>query len=279
MDFTREPIIETVITPKDSYQLVIKNSKSGGAEHVVDAVEVISFGTTYFLRSLEKPAAFLLPFAEYEITEKKVSKVALKKPQVQKTIKIETKDKNSPQEDVDSDIEMEKEKKEEAKADKPKSSRRKKAAAKKAEAKEKREEAKKEVSEEAFSETEKSAPRSLLPPPTTLISDQILRYKDYLQTEEAAPLPESEGKAPISAEEVEGVLLPTPEANEAKDELTSVEVPLSVMKEADDFINQAQDEMFNQSLEETPLKEEEESVALKLNCTTPPPLIMDQEES
>lgn len=276
MDFTREPIIETIITPKDGYWLVIKNSKGSGSEHVVDAVEVISFGTTYFLRSLEKPAAFLLPFGEYEITEKKITKAALKKPQVQKSIKIDSKDKKTPQEDLDSDLEMEKEQKEEAKAEKSKAGRRKRAA-KKADAKAAKEEIKDAGSKEA-KEAKEVTPPSLLPPPTTLISDQILRYKDYLQTEKSAPLStEHETKSEATSDEVEQILLSsTPENTRVDDK--QLDVPLSVMKEADDFITKAQEDMFNKSLEEAD-KEEKEPVAKTLNCTTPPPLVTDKDKS
>ncbi|PCI78407.1 hypothetical protein COB21_00815 [Candidatus Aerophobetes bacterium] len=275
MDFTREPIIETIITPKDGYQLLIKNSKAGGSEHVVDAVEVISFGTTYFLRSLEKPAAFLLPFGEYEIVEKKVTRVALKKPQIQKSIKIETKDRKIPHEDLESDFEMEKAQRDDTKSgDKSKAVKRKRVASRRVDSKESRKE---ESSVESVTTGKPVVAPSLLPPPTTLISEQILRYKDYLQKEESAPTPlEEETKVETLSEDVEKILLSS--SSESKKELKKVDVPLSVMKEADDFITQAQDDMFNQSLED-PVENVKSSIPrVTLNCTTPPPLIIDQEE-
>lgn len=49
MNFTREPIIETIITPKDGYKLVVRNSKGDSQEEYhVDAVEVVSFGHSFF---------------------------------------------------------------------------------------------------------------------------------------------------------------------------------------------------------------------------------------
>ena len=55
MNYTREPIVETVITPKDGFKLIIRNSKgSKQEEYAVDAVEVVSFGQSMFFRSLEK---------------------------------------------------------------------------------------------------------------------------------------------------------------------------------------------------------------------------------
>ena len=47
MNFTREPLVETVITAKDGYKLALRNSKGGTQEDFfVDAIEVISFGNS-----------------------------------------------------------------------------------------------------------------------------------------------------------------------------------------------------------------------------------------
>lgn len=59
MNFTREPIVETVITPKDGYKLVVRNSKASGQEEFfVDAIEVISFGTSLFFDLLKNQNVF-----------------------------------------------------------------------------------------------------------------------------------------------------------------------------------------------------------------------------
>jgi hypothetical protein len=79
VNFTREPIIETIITPKDGYKLVVRNSKGGNQEEFsVDAVEVVSFGHSFFFRSLEKPRSFLVPASDYEVLEVKETRVVLK---------------------------------------------------------------------------------------------------------------------------------------------------------------------------------------------------------
>lgn len=79
MDFTREPIIETIITPKDGCKLVIRSSKSGGQEEFfVDAIEVVSFGSSFFYRSLERPKAFLVPASDYEVLEVREARMVLK---------------------------------------------------------------------------------------------------------------------------------------------------------------------------------------------------------
>ncbi|CDR33077.1 hypothetical protein [Criblamydia sequanensis] len=89
MDFTRQPIIETVITAKEGFKLVVRSSKgSGQEEYFVDAVEVVSFGNSFFFRSTEKPKAFLVPATDYEILEVREARMVLKNVGFDKTIKI-----------------------------------------------------------------------------------------------------------------------------------------------------------------------------------------------
>lgn len=89
MNFTREPIIETIITPKEGFKLLVRNSKGGGQEeYQVDSVEVVSFGHSFFFRSLEKPKSFLVPVSDYEIVETKEVRVALKNASIERAIKI-----------------------------------------------------------------------------------------------------------------------------------------------------------------------------------------------
>lgn len=81
MDFTREPIIETVITPREGYRLVVRSSKGAGSEeHFVDALEVVSFGSGLFFRSLERPKPFLVPVVDYEVLEVREPRMVLKTP-------------------------------------------------------------------------------------------------------------------------------------------------------------------------------------------------------
>ncbi len=81
MDFTREPIIETVITPREGYRLVVRSSKGiGSEEHFVDALEVVSFGSGVFFRSLERPKPFIVPVADYEVLEVREPRMVLKTP-------------------------------------------------------------------------------------------------------------------------------------------------------------------------------------------------------
>ncbi len=166
MDFTREPVVETVITPKEGYKLIIRSSHAAkGDEYAVDAIEVIAFGHSYFFRSLEKPKAFLLPLAEYEVLEVKEARPVLKKPVVDKPIKIGTKSRIAKAADSLEDEEGGKKKRSRKRRDSKVA-----------------EKVKEKPAEE---DPPASVPvkRTLLPPPTSLISDQISRYKNYLKQE------------------------------------------------------------------------------------------------
>ena len=88
MNFTREPITETIITPKEGCKLIIRNTKGGSSEYNVDAVEVVNFGTALFFRSLERPKSFLLPVSDFEVVETKETRVAIKAAQIEKSVKI-----------------------------------------------------------------------------------------------------------------------------------------------------------------------------------------------
>ncbi|MCB1085045.1 MAG: hypothetical protein KDK60_02975 [Chlamydiia bacterium] len=193
MDFTREPLVETVITPKEGFKLVIRASHGNSdEEYSVGAVEVVSFGNCYFFRSLEKPKSFLLPMTEYEIVEARETRTVLKKAEIEKSIKIGGGKKTaskSPEKEV-------KEPKEEEKK------REKKRTRKRRSSKTEKEEAPEEKTVEQKAEKPKEPPvrRTLLPPPTSLISEQIDRYKDYL-TQQGAITPEDIKEAEKAIEE------------------------------------------------------------------------------
>lgn len=90
MNFTREPIIETIISPKEGCKLLVRSSKAGNGaeEYYIDAVEVVSFGSAFFFRSMERPKAFLVPVSDYEVLEVKEARVALKNVSHERHIKI-----------------------------------------------------------------------------------------------------------------------------------------------------------------------------------------------
>jgi hypothetical protein len=89
VNFTREPIIETIISPKEGCKLSVRSSRGGTSEeYFVDAIEVVSFGNAFFFRSLERPKAFLVPVMDYEVVEVKETRVALKNVSHERNIKI-----------------------------------------------------------------------------------------------------------------------------------------------------------------------------------------------
>jgi hypothetical protein len=89
VNFTREPIVETIISAKEGYKLSIKSSKTvGQEEYLVDAVEVVSFSGALFYRCSEKPKAFFLPIHDYEVGEIREAKLAIRSPVAEKSIKI-----------------------------------------------------------------------------------------------------------------------------------------------------------------------------------------------
>ena len=244
MDFTREPIIETIITPKEGCKLVIRNSKvSGAEEYSVDALEVVNFGSTPFYRSLERPKAFLVPVTDYEVVEVREMRVPLKNASFDRTIKINSKKETKPTKgNPKSKVKPEEEAKEEE-SDEPKKkrSRRRSRRSKSDESDsatesenagsvkntqsegEKNPDTSKPAAEKADSSKEsaekksdEAAPRPmktrLVPPPTTLISETISRYKNILMNEEKADrkkppglpkelLEESDSKATATQEE------------------------------------------------------------------------------
>ncbi len=111
MNFTREPIIETIISAKEGYKLSIKSSKSPEAEeYLVDAVEVVAFGGTFFYRCQEKPKTFFIPAADFEIVEVKEARILIKNPNIDKSIKIAGgKEASKPSRDEDESLDEPKE--------------------------------------------------------------------------------------------------------------------------------------------------------------------------
>ncbi len=91
MNFTREPIIESIISARDGYKLSIRSTKVTGMQEIlVDAVEIVSFGSSLFFRSQEKPKAFLFPVADFEVSEVKETRFVLKNSPLEKSVKIQS---------------------------------------------------------------------------------------------------------------------------------------------------------------------------------------------
>ncbi len=200
VNFTREPLIETVITSKDGYKLALRNSKGGGQEEFfVDAIEVISFGNTSFYRSMEKPKSFLVPVSDYEILEARETRMVLKSASVDRGIKIgggrETAMKAS-REEKDGETASKSEADEttkEPKVDKRRERRRTRKRRTKDDTELEQETADEASSAEPVKQSEKP---TLIPPPSTLISETISRYKEIVIHE-----PEKEDEHSVKKEE------------------------------------------------------------------------------
>lgn len=216
MNFTREPIIETIITPKDGSKLVVRSSKSEGQEeYTVDAVEVVSFGQALFFRSTEKPKSFLVPVGDYEVVEAKENRVVLKNASFERTIKIgggreapirrEAVEKQEEDEEETSSDDTQEESQGGNRFDRKRDGRRRHRSRRRPqddrEAPAPRNVEANPAQDSAPSPEESPAPKkkedlttnhftSLIPPPKTLISDSIKKYKE-MQTE-AAPEPAPE---------------------------------------------------------------------------------------
>lgn len=202
MNFTREPIIETIISPKEGFKLLVRNSKGENAEeYYVDAVEVVSFGHAFFFRSMERPKAFLVPVSDYEVLEVKEARVALKNVSHEKSIKIgggreapmrpvQREPREQPSEDVpaaaeDTALETAVESRMDRKRDRRRHRRRRGGGGhedREHNAEQKPQEQRDaEAPKAEFAEEEiKSASlfSSLIPPPPTLISETLSRYRE-----------------------------------------------------------------------------------------------------
>lgn len=89
MYFTRDPVIETIITAKDGHKLILRNTKIASQEpFVVDSVEVVSLSGGCFFRSSERSQPFFIPISDYDVVEVRDAKTILKLPGVEKGIKI-----------------------------------------------------------------------------------------------------------------------------------------------------------------------------------------------
>lgn len=211
MDFTREPIIETVITPREGCKLVVRSSKGPGQEEFfVDALEVVSFGNTFFFRSLERPKSFIVPTSDYEVLEVREARMVLKNVGTERTIKIaggrepSHREKEQPPKAAASTEEAKPSDKDTSKLDKKRDRRRnarKRRGRRDEAAADSEQDEQTDASTAQGGEDEKpedqhvgsSIVSTLLPPPPTLISESLQRYKrmEFFPPEEEA-LPELE---------------------------------------------------------------------------------------
>lgn len=166
---------------------MIVRSSSGAhqEEYNVDAVEIVSFGSAFFFRSQERPRSFLVPVSDYEVIEGKETRSVLKKASVEKSIKIAGGRRE----------------KEPSLPDAPEEPRAKKRRTRRRRAS--REEA---PPESPVSEEDAPLVKKLLPPPATLISEHLAKYKSY-QMSEPTLFEERTAEEEAIPEEIEDVTL------------------------------------------------------------------------
>ncbi len=268
MNFTREPIIETIITPKEGYKLVLRNTKGAHSEeHCVDAVEVVSFGNSIFYRSLERPKSFLLPVSDYEIQESREARIALKNATLEKSVKIPSGNEKQGSSHQSQDDAHHQEKKRERKKQKKK----------------KENDSIKEELQEVVEHThqlgedipevapkEKETPppailSKLFPPPQNLISESISRYK---QQEALAAAEKKEDEIQLVEKDREELLQKLEAQDNKLDHIWTVEEEKVEVQSEDSFEKvkhfQMDDEVFF-----SPVDEEYEIAPRPLSEETP----------
>jgi hypothetical protein len=184
-------------------------------EFTVDAVEIVSFGSALFYRSLEKPKPFLLPVSDYQIVEGKESRMVLKNAQFDKTIKIGGGKETSFRKEIEEEEEeqslslvLEEEEVSEALPVDPSIQRKRE---RRRNRRRRHLEEKQEASQQTEEKTEpvlKESPAAavfthLIPPPPTLISASIQKYKEQ-QTQEPSVEPAPNLKEPEEHPQKEG---------------------------------------------------------------------------
>lgn len=211
MHFTREPIVESIISARDGYKLVLKNSKAtSNSEISTEVVEIVSFSGTIFFRSQDRSKNFLLPATDFEISEVKDSRLVLKNISLEKSSKLQNPARETSAHDISEETSEEVVVSADSDADVASVSssnnsnqtrlerrRERRRNRRRRHSEDKTSEDKKEGSSEAVienhqestdhvDETEQSIPAAavviptlnLIPPPTTLISQTLARYKE-----------------------------------------------------------------------------------------------------
>lgn len=181
MNYTREPIVESVVTPREGCKLVLRNSKKNHEQEdfLVDAVEIVSFGSAIFYRSTERPKPFLLPVSDYELIELKETKMVLKAVSPERAIKIAG-GKPRPKPSLNQPKEVSQLPKEDVSDKKllKRRSRRKKYETLSSVEPENKDRVNKGGDKSDEMKISSSSIRGLLPPPTTLIKENLNRIKN-----------------------------------------------------------------------------------------------------
>lgn len=250
MHFTREPIIESILSARDGFKLVLKNSKmTSGAEISAEVIEIVSFSGNIFYRSQDRSKNFLLPASDFEVQEIKDSRLVLKNISLEKSNKQQNPSKEASIKELEEDLVAEESGDIEAVSEPVQTGSSAQASSGSSSRLERRRERRRnrrrrqmeektvqdkpsassdsqegEISEQAGEEVKGtevsniSIPTlNLIPPPTTLISQTLARYKEKELQSEAI---ESVAAQSHSTESVPVIVI------EEKKEERSFEIPL-----------------------------------------------------
>lgn len=216
MHFTREPIVESVLSARDGYKLVLKNSKLASTTDIsAEVIEIVSFTGTLFYRSQDRSKNFLLPASDFEISEVKDARLVLKNISLEKSSKLQNFQRETTTVEPDFDDEESKAEDNATQVDQEVSNQQASGQNTRLERRrERRRNRRRRHSEERQSDDKKDAAvaevstqeeplekvtteemshanviptLNLIPPPTTLISQTLARYKEKPQEAEQNP--------------------------------------------------------------------------------------------
>jgi hypothetical protein len=215
--FTREPIVESVLSARDGYKLVLKNSKlSSSTEISAEVIEIVSFTGTLFYRSQDRSKNFLLPASDFEVSEVKDARLVLKNISLEKSNKLQNlqretvalepgfdeDDAKSDEAAISADSEGANQQAPESKSNRLERRRERRRNRRRRHSEERQTEDKKEGSASEVITQEETVEKvisdegtpvvavptlNLIPPPTTLISQTLARYKEKPQEIEPSP--------------------------------------------------------------------------------------------
>lgn len=77
MDFTRIPLLETILTAREGYVLHLHNCWREEEHYTAAALQLVTIGGVLFYRAAEDPCLFLLPANAYRVTESKQPSLGL----------------------------------------------------------------------------------------------------------------------------------------------------------------------------------------------------------
>jgi hypothetical protein len=220
VNFTRDPIVLSVVTPKEGCRILIRNSKGSEREdYFADAVEIVSFEGTVFFRSSEKPKPFLIPASDFEILEVKETKMVLKSVSINKSIKISGGKQQPPPKPSNSTVEQNTNKPSSEESSKKRSRRSRRRPYSEEEkksppTKDVKKPETKEIKEHPIVDeaVTNSILKKLFPPPSTLIKEKLSQYKEQYPS----PIKEEDGLLIEEETHDEDIVTKEPKAPELK---------------------------------------------------------------